>query len=90
MDTTWPKPWVFFKTFTFSVLVYVFFVFAVQQFHNPKLLPGLIMTGTFIIPVSLLIFFFRNECAAEGVPVSGRQTRHARGNHVADSLAISV
>ncbi|MDP9131565.1 MAG: PrsW family glutamic-type intramembrane protease [Nitrospirota bacterium] len=58
VDTTWPKPWVFFKTFTFSVLVYVCFVFAVQQFHNPKLLPGLIMTGTFLIPVSLLIFFF--------------------------------
>ncbi len=58
VDTTWPKPWVFFKTFTFSVLVYVCFVFALQQFHNPKLLPGLIMTGTFLIPVSLLIFFF--------------------------------
>ena len=58
VDTTWPKPWVFFKTFTFSVLVYVCFVFAVEEFHNPKLLPGLIMTGTFLIPVSLLIFFF--------------------------------
>jgi RsiW-degrading membrane proteinase PrsW (M82 family) len=58
VDTTWPKPWVFFKTFTFSVLVYVCFVFAVKEFHNPKLLPGLIMTGTFLIPVSLLIFFF--------------------------------
>jgi RsiW-degrading membrane proteinase PrsW (M82 family) len=58
VDTTWPKPWVFFKTFTFSVLVYVCFVFGVEEFHNPKLLPGLIMTGTFLIPVSLLIFFF--------------------------------
>ena len=58
VDTAWPKPWVFFKTFTFSVLVYVCFVFAVEEFHNPKLLPGLIMTGTFLIPVSLLIFFF--------------------------------
>ena len=58
VNTTWPKPWVFFKTFTFSVLVYVCFVFAVEEFHNPKLLPGLIMTGTFLIPVSLLIFFF--------------------------------
>ena len=58
VNTNWPKPWVFFKTFTFSVLVYVCFVFAFQQFHNPKLLPGLIITGTFLIPVSLLIFFF--------------------------------
>ena len=58
VDTNWPKPWAFFKTFTLSVIVYLAFVFAVQEFHNPKLVPGLIMTGAFLIPMSLLIFFF--------------------------------
>jgi RsiW-degrading membrane proteinase PrsW (M82 family) len=58
VETSWPKPWVFFKTFTLSVVVYLAFVFAMKEFNNPKLIPGLIMTGAFLIPVSLLIFFF--------------------------------
>lgn len=58
VDTSWPKPWAFFKTFTLAVGVYLCFVLAVEQFRNPKLVPGLIMTGAFLIPMSLLIFFF--------------------------------
>lgn len=58
VETSWPKPWVFFKTFTLSVMVYLAFVFAMKEFNNPKLIPGLIMTGAFLIPVSVLIFFF--------------------------------
>ncbi len=58
VDTNWPKPWVFFKTFTLSAVVYLGFVFAFREFHNPNLVPGLIMTGTFLIPFSLLIFFY--------------------------------
>jgi RsiW-degrading membrane proteinase PrsW (M82 family) len=58
VNTNWPKPWVFFKTFTLSAALYLCFVFAIKEFQNPNLLPGLIMTGTFLIPLSLLIFFF--------------------------------
>ncbi|HJT22606.1 MAG TPA: PrsW family glutamic-type intramembrane protease [Nitrospira sp.] len=58
VETGWPKPWLFFKTFTLSAIVYFSFVFAIEEFHNVNLLPGLIMTGTFLIPLSLLIFFF--------------------------------
>jgi len=58
VSTDWPKPWLFFKTFTLSALLYLAFVFGVQEFRNDNLIPGLIMTGTFLIPLSLLIFFF--------------------------------
>lgn len=58
VSTAWPKPWVFFKTFTLSAVAYLGFVFAYHEFHNLHLVPGLIMTGTFLIPVSLLIFFY--------------------------------
>lgn len=58
VNTAWPKPWVFFKTFTLSAIVYLGFVFAYREFQNIHLVPGLIMTGTFLIPVSLLIFFY--------------------------------
>jgi RsiW-degrading membrane proteinase PrsW (M82 family) len=58
VDTNWPKPWVFFKTFTLAAIVYLGFVFAYKEFQNDNLVPGLIMSGSFLIPFSLLIFFY--------------------------------
>jgi RsiW-degrading membrane proteinase PrsW (M82 family) len=58
VDTNWPKPWLFFKTFALAALVYAGFVFAFNRFDNDLIVPGLIMIGSFVIPFSLLIFFF--------------------------------
>jgi protease PrsW len=58
IDTEWPKPWIFFRLFTLSVLVYVGFVFAWSEFHNPILIPGLISIGSFLIPFCILVLFF--------------------------------
>lgn len=58
VSTSWPKPWVFFKLFTLSVLVYVGFVFALTEFQNPILVPGLISIGSLLIPFSILVLFF--------------------------------
>ena len=58
ISAVWPKPWVFFKTFTFSLLIYLGFYFAWNQFHAPTLLPGLITMGAFAIPISVVIFYF--------------------------------
>ena len=58
VSTSWPKPWVFFKTFTLSLIVYLGFYFALNQFKNPNLVPGLIIMGAFAIPISVVIFYF--------------------------------
>ena len=58
VDTSWPKPWFFFKTFTLAALVYLGFLFAYNQFDNENLLPGLIVMGSFVVPLTLLILFF--------------------------------
>ncbi len=58
VDTSWPRPWAFFKTALLSVLIYVAFVIALNQFSNTNLIPGLMIVGSFAIPGSLLIFFF--------------------------------
>ncbi len=58
VDPKWPKPWFFFKTFTLAVLVYWGFLFAYQEFHNDNLLPGLLVIGSFVMPLTLLILFF--------------------------------
>lgn len=57
VDTGWPKPWVFFKTFVGAVLVYVLFMQAWREFGNTNLIPGLIIVGSFAVPLSTLIFF---------------------------------
>jgi protease PrsW len=63
INTAWPKPWAFFKVFVISLLVYLGFVFALNIFGNIKLVPGLIITGSFMIPFALLIFFFEINVA---------------------------
>lgn len=57
IETTWPKPWVFFKTFLGALVVYVLFLAAWNEFGNVNLIPGLIMVGSFAVPISTLIFF---------------------------------
>jgi len=63
VDTRWPKPWVFAQIFGLSLIVYLGFVFALQQFLNVRLVPGVIITGSFLVPFSLLIFFFEVNVA---------------------------
>ena len=63
INTAWPKPWAFFKVFMVSLLVYLGFVFGLSFFGSPTLIPGLIITGSFMIPFSLLIFFFEVNVA---------------------------
>lgn len=58
VDAGWPRPWVFLRTFLGAALVYVIFVQAWKEFHNINLVPGLIMVGSFAVPLSALIFFF--------------------------------
>jgi RsiW-degrading membrane proteinase PrsW (M82 family) len=58
VETTWPKPWFFFKTFLLAALVYLGFLFAYDQFNNENLLPGLLVIGSFVMPLTLLILFF--------------------------------
>jgi RsiW-degrading membrane proteinase PrsW (M82 family) len=58
IDARWPKPWVFGRVFTLSLILYLGFVAAWNEFENLYLIPGLIMTGSVAIPFSLLILFF--------------------------------
>jgi RsiW-degrading membrane proteinase PrsW (M82 family) len=57
-DTSWPKPWLFVKIFGLAALVYLGLVFVYQTFNNDLMLPGLLTMGAFVMPFSLLIFFF--------------------------------
>lgn len=58
VDPSWPKPWFFFKTFILAAFVYWAFAFAYDEFKNDNLLPGLLVMGSFVMPMTLLILFF--------------------------------
>ena len=58
VDTNWPRPWVFFRTFTSALIIYFCFVLAWEEFQNVNLIPGLVIVGSFAIPLATLIFFF--------------------------------
>lgn len=58
VDTSWPRPWVFFRMLVGTFVVYMGFVQGLQTFRNINLLPGLIMVGSFAVPISTLVLFF--------------------------------
>lgn len=58
IDTTWPRPWMFFRLLAFTAIVYFLFNLSWETFKNANLIPGLIMTGTIAVPLSALMFFF--------------------------------
>ena len=57
VDTRWPKPWVFFKMFLGALVAYILFLLGWNEFGNVNLIPGLIMVGSFAVPITTLIFF---------------------------------
>jgi len=57
VDTSWPRPWIFFRALLATILVYLLFDIAWRAFENVTIIPGLIITGSFAVPLSTLIFF---------------------------------
>jgi RsiW-degrading membrane proteinase PrsW (M82 family) len=56
--SSWPKPWAFVRILALSLAVYALFVWSWERFDNVRLVPGLIMVGSFAVPFSILVFFF--------------------------------
>lgn len=65
---TWPRPWLFARVLFVAVLVYAGLYIGLNIFRNVNLLPGLIVTGSFMIPLCLLIFFWEMN-APQNVPI---------------------
>ncbi len=56
--TSWPRPWVFFRMLVGTLIIFFGFVQAWQAFGNSNLIPGLIIVGSFAVPISTLVLFF--------------------------------
>ena len=58
IESGWPKPWMFVRLFAGTGLLFVGFLFLTNTFGNENLLPGMILLGSFAVPLSTLVFFF--------------------------------
>jgi len=53
-----PSPWLFFRVLVATILVYLVFLLSWNTFNNIHVIPGLIIVGSFAVPLSVLILFF--------------------------------
>lgn len=58
VDTSWPKPWLFFRALAASIALYLAFNGAYEYFGNVNLIPGMMLMGTLAVPFSTLLFFY--------------------------------
>lgn len=65
---TWPKPWLFMRIFIIVAIAYAGFYLGFTYFQNINLLPGLIIVGSFLVPFSLLVFFWEIN-APQNIPI---------------------
>lgn len=58
VESDWFKPWMFVRFYTSASLLFLAFVAMVKVFGNVNLLPGMIIVGSFVVPLAVLVFFF--------------------------------
>ena len=56
--TGWPKPWFFMRVLLFLFGVYFLLWLGWREFTNIKLLPGMMMIGSMVVPLATVILFF--------------------------------
>lgn len=61
ISTSWPKPWLFSRVFVVLAVTYILLYIASFTFYNTNGIPGLIVIGSFVVPFSLLVFFWETN-----------------------------
>ena len=57
VETSWAKPWLFSRLIVLCIVITLVLVLAFNAFENYKLIPNIIVVGTFVMPLATLIFF---------------------------------
>jgi RsiW-degrading membrane proteinase PrsW (M82 family) len=58
VQTGWPKPWFFMRVLIFMGAIYFLFSWMVDLFHNPRIVPGLMMMGSLVVPLSVVFLIW--------------------------------
>jgi len=54
----WPTPRVFWRIFFGAMATYLLLLFGLRQFGNVNFLPGMIVIGSFVVPLSVVVLFY--------------------------------
>ena len=57
VDSSWPRPWIFMRALSASVIIYWALHSGCRETENLFLLPSMMVVGSFAVPMSTLIFF---------------------------------
>ena len=57
VNASWPKPWLFTRMTIGALVLYFLFWIGWKLWENTNLLPGLMLIGSFAIPISALVLF---------------------------------
>jgi len=59
LEMAWPRPWLFARCFFVSLLLFAAFSIGFDVFDgNPNLIPGMLLLGNVVVPLSIALFFF--------------------------------
>ena len=54
----WPTPRVFWRIFFGAIGIYLLLLAGLRQFNNIHFVPGMIVIGSFVVPLSVVVLFF--------------------------------
>ncbi len=58
LPTAWPKPRIFWRIFGGAMATYLLLQVGMSLFNNANFIPGMIVIGAFVVPLSIVILFF--------------------------------
>lgn len=57
-SVSWPQPWLFSRVFLGCVIALLALVLCWEVFENINAVPGIILIGSFMMPIALFVFFY--------------------------------
>jgi len=54
----WPRPRVWWRILVGAIATYLLLRIGITEFDNPNFFPGLVVIGAFVVPLSVVVFFF--------------------------------
>ncbi len=58
VETGWPTPRVFWRILGGALVTYFLLYLGISQFGNSNFIPGLVVVGSFVVPLSVVVLFF--------------------------------
>lgn len=57
VKSDWPKPWLYSRVFIIMFAVTLMLQFGLNEMENANMVPGLMVIGSFTVPLSVVVFF---------------------------------